>query len=485
MDESELRKNRMTSPGKQLLAIFSVVLFLIIFFPQIASTRVGKRFFLESVQSKTHTDVSADKLTLSWFGPQHFFGLTFHGKEMNGSIGELRVDVPLWSMLSLFELKGLHKIQGDVAIVNGSFDLKSGQFPPIQVEAIQGSVRLHQGTADIAFDGKAKQDSGPGSFSLLGQIRTISGSQQEFFLRGELIDFPALPIARILSARFPVDETLLIKILGNPVNLKGAASNSENKGILDLALHTANIDLDVHGNIENDDLTLRQPLIAAFRLTPELSALVLKEANPLFVTGFEAKSPIRLRIEPSRFHCPFSPFRLQHLQIGHGTLEMGRIKCQNGGALADLIGLLKERSRASLMDVWFTPLFFELANGDLKTGRLDALIDGSIRICTWGTIHLIDDQMDMILGLTAQTLRNSFGVKNLPEEYVLKIPLTGSTRKPNLATGTAAAKIAALLAAQKTPHTWLSGSILGVFTQTEGHVPPPNRPFPWEDATQP
>ncbi|MBF8263366.1 MAG: hypothetical protein HW387_1031 [Parachlamydiales bacterium] len=471
----------MIRPNKQLLAILAAVLLFIVFFPQIASTAGGKRFFLESIQSKTHTTVTADKLTLSWFGPQQFSNLTFHSEELTGSIDELRVSVPLWSMLSLFELKKMHRIHGDASIVNGSFHLTSAQFPSVQLDAMQGSVRLHQGSADIAFDGKSLQDSGPGSFSLQGQIKSLSDAFKEFSLRGELIDFPTLAIGRILSARYSFDENLLIKILGNTINLQGSASKSENNGLIDLTFNAPNLDLTVHGNLENDDLTIRQPVIATFRLTPELSVWILKDINPLFITGIEAKSPLHLRIEPSRFRCPLSSFHLQHLQIGQGTLEMGRIHCQNTGALSSLIGLLKERSSSgSMIDVWFTPLQFSFINGELKTGRMDALINESIRICTWGNINLIDDQMDMILGLTAETLKNSFGIKNLPAEYVLKIPLTGSTRNPSLATGSATAKIAALLAAQKTTHHWLSGSILGIFSQTEGNVPPPNRPFPWE-----
>ena len=160
---------------------------------------------------------------------------------------------------------------------------------------------------------------------------------------------------------------------------------------------------------------------------------------------------------------------------------MGQIHCTNGGSLSALISLFKNKFLFGTkeMTIWFSPLYFRLQNGLLQTSRMDALVADTIHICSWGNIDWIHDRLDMNLGLPADTLKSAFGIDPLPREYVLKIPISGSTQNPKLATGTALAKIAALLAAQKTPHK-LSNGILNIFTQSDADVPPPNHPFPWE-----
>ncbi len=468
---------------KSLLIICLGVFLLLFFFPQIASTAFGKRIFLQAVQSKTHVEVTAKELSLSWLGPQTFSDLVFEGHELKGTLQEMRIGVRLWSLLPLFELKNFNSINGDVKIVNGAFQFDSPQFPPVQLDSIQGVVRLHDGGADFTADGQASQNGKIGTFSLQGQISNIKQNIPEFSIHGEWISFPTLPFARIISAHNLIDENSFIQILGTSIDLQGSASYSNDQGRFDLTLHAPNIDGNIQGSIVNRDLTLRHPLTATIHLTPALSQWILRDMNPLFVTGIEAKSPIQLRIEPSRFRCPLASFQLENLQIGQGSLDIGQLRCSNGGSLASLISLLKNKnlSAAREMDIWFSPLFFSLQDGVLKTSRIDFLIDQSIHICTWGNIDYLHDRLDMYVGLPARTLQQSFSIEKLPAEYVMKIPLTGSMKKPKLATHPAAAKIAALLAGQKTSHDWLSSGILGLFGEIDTSVPPPNRPFPWEE----
>src|SRR5690606_34549150 len=129
------------------------------------------------------------------------------------------------------------------------------------------------------------------------------------------------------------------------------------------------------------------------------------------------------------------------------------------------IGMLKSNPLSSTkeMEVWFTPLFFKLENGILETGRMDALAAGSVHFCSWGNINLVKDRIDMILGLTADTLKRVFGLKQISKSYVLKIPITGSIHDPKLAASAGAAKIAALIAAQRAPKG--AGGLLNIFLQ--------------------
>ena len=56
----------------------------------------------------------------------------------------------------------------------------------------------------------------------------------------------------------------------------------------------------------------------------------------------------------------------------------------------------------------------------------------------------------MTLGIPSDTLKKAFGIKNLPKNYVMTMPIRGLTQKPEIVTGPAVAKIAALIAASQT-----------------------------------
>lgn len=463
---------------KQLIIIGLIVFSFIVFFPQIASTPFGKRFFLEAIQTKTHTTVTAKKLSLSWLGPQRFSELAFHSSQFNGSIHELHVGVPLWSMLPLFQLKNIHRINGNISVDNGFFEFSSEQLPRVEINSFNGSLHLQKSTTDFIATGNALQNSTSGTFSIQGQIQEF----RSYTAQGEFNHFPTLPIARILQSRDLVDENLFVQSLGDSFTLKGSVSYRDHSGNLDLFLQSQNLVGEIHGAINNHQLTLNRPLTATMQLTPQLCQWILRDVNPLLVSGVQAKNPTTLRIEPSNFLCPLDAFRIQNIQIGQATLDLGQIVCQNNGSLAHLNTLFKNslRSSSNEISLWLTPLSFHLQHGKLKADRLDILIAHSIHVCTWGKVDLENDQLDMFLGIPADTLKKSFHLSNIPDEFVLKIPITGTTKKPNFATKAAAAKIAALIASENTPHQWLTEGIMNIFSKGDSDVPPAHHPFPWE-----
>ena len=137
------------------------------------------------------------------------------------------------------------------------------------------------------------------------------------------------------------------------------------------------------------------------------------------------------------------------------------------------------------MEAWFTPVSFQLQNGRLETGRLDALLSRSVHICSWGSVNLLTEKLHMYLGLPADTLQGSFGITGLPSDYVLKIPLRGTLSHPELSTSSAAAQIASMAATQNIPLPKV-GKMFEKITKTvstvknDKDVPPAKRPFPWE-----
>lgn len=240
--------------------------------------------------------------------------------------------------------------------------------------------------------------------------------------------------------------------------------------------------ISLKGMITEHGMQLSEPLIARIRLTPEMSALLLKDANPLFVTGISAENPVTLRIEPTDFFFPF-PYSLEKLKVGKAILDLGKVRSQNGESLRTIIALLKAGSlpNASVMNIWFTPVSFQIDRGILRAGRLDALLADSIHICTWGNIDLLKDRLDMTLGLPADTLKKAFGIKNLPDNYVMKVGVQGTTGSPIIDKTAAAAKIAALIATSQIPKKGILGGLSDLFSKKEeADVPKANRPFPWE-----
>ncbi len=428
---------------KGLIALAAILVLLIGFLPKIASTSLGKPLFVKALSQKSQGDIEIGWLELSWFGPQRFHDLKWTHGAVSGTIEQLDIAAPFWTFSGPFKLK------------NGAILYKGGS-----VEKIEGEIKGN----DLCLTGITLQ----GHIALSGQIY----SKLHFHLQIDVKEFPLAVIGHKLD-----------KLLGPTLDLNGTVSLEKGIGYIDLTINAANLNTRIQGNLTDHSITLQEPLLAAIRLTPEMSALILKDANPLFLTGLSAQNQINLRIEPKNFYFPL-PYSLNTLSVGEATLDLGQVQCQNGDSLRAIISILKaERlSDASQMNAWFTPVTFSIHRGVLQAGRMDTLLADSIHICTWGNINLTQDEIDMYLGLPADTLQQSFGIKNLPANYVVKVKIQGTTKKPEIVKGPAIAKIAALVAAGQIPKKGFFGGLAELIStpKEEKDVPAAKRPFPWE-----
>ena len=428
---------------KWLIALCLIIILLIAFLPQIASTSLGKPLFVKALSQKSQSQVEIGSLKLSWFGPQQFRNLTWTHDAATGTVEELDIAAPFWTFSGPFKLK------------NGAIAYKGGR-----VEKIEGKIEGN----DFSLTGITLQ----GHIALSGQIY----SKLHFHLLIDVKQFPLIVIDKELH-----------QLLGPTLDLNGTISLEYGKGIIDLTVNADNLNTRVQGILTEQSITLDKPLLAAIRLTPEVSALLLKDANPLFLTGVSSESQINLRIEPKDFYFPL-PYSLENLKVGEATLDLGKVKCQNGDSLRTIISILKAEnlSDASQMNAWFTPLTLRIDQGMHTAGRMDALLADSIHVCTWGSINLLRDQIDMFLGLPADTLQKSFGIKNLPANYVLKVKIRGTTKEPEIIKGPAIAKIAALIAAGQIRSKGFFGGLADLIStpKEEKDVPPAKLPFPWQ-----
>jgi len=250
-----------------------------------------------------------------------------------------------------------------------------------------------------------------------------------------------------------------------PFHLKNGSISIQGIGLI---LETLSLQGDILKKpFREHAITLRDPLIAPFRLT-----------------NIEAHHPLTLQIEPAGFSLPL-PYAAEKLEVGRATLNLDKIRCKKGKSVTALFALLKATrlSKDNQMNVWCTPLSFHIHKGIVETERMDALLADSIHICTWGHIDLIKDQIDMVLGLPADTLQQFFGIKHLPKNYVLQIAIRGSIQEPEIVKGPALAKIAALIAAGQLSKKGLLGNLAKPLFSLpeEKEAPPPQHPFPWEN----
>lgn len=244
---------------------------------------------------------------------------------------------------------------------------------------------------------------------------------------------------------------------------------------------------------------LNDPIYAQLKITPEMSRLVLKEVNPLNLSYIYSKDPVTLEIPADGFYFPLYPQNLGKIAIPNATIELGKISCRNEGNINIALGLLKTKQfeKNNELNLWFAPIDLSIQKGFVNIDRTEILLADTFDICIWGKINLVQDYVDMVLGLTAQTLSKAFSIKNLPEKYVLTIPMKGPADNVQINTGKATAKVALLLAwQQKDLAGALGGSPAGAIVgelmkkmatlpDSNAKVPPAKHPFPWEVGTKP
>lgn len=248
------------------------------------------------------------------------------------------------------------------------------------------------------------------------------------------------------------------------------------------------------GKLTNGVLTLSEPIYAQITMTEELSKLLLGGVNPLSITEIKSKNPITLEVQPAGFSLPLTSFAINKVNIPTARIELGQISCKNEGNLNIALSLLKsvQVSQNKTLNLWFTPIDLHINQGVVNVERTEILIAETFDIALWGLIDPVKNNVNMVLGLTSDCLAKAFSITNLPEDYVLQIPMTGTLNNVEINKTKATAKIAALLAWQQAAIAGEAaggpaGAIFGHFLNKLGSLPlndqdtpPAKRPFPWE-----
>ena len=223
---------------------------------------------------------------------------------------------------------------------------------------------------------------------------------------------------------------------GDMINATAAFDLKNSSGPFSVNVNTPRTRLDIEGNLANGAVLLKNTLHAQLRVTPELSRLVLREVNPLNLSHFYAHDPITLEIPAAGVYFPLYPFDLSKITIPKAKIELGKVACKNEGNVNITLGLLKSKQldKNGELSLWFAPIDFSIKQGVADIERTEILLADTYDICSWGKFDLVKDYVDMVLGLTAQTLSKSFGIKNLPDNYVLTLPMRGPSNNVQINT---------------------------------------------------
>lgn len=465
--------------------IFFTILILlfgsfIFFLPSIISTQVGKKLIIKIAQNKTNK-MDAKSLKLSWKGPQKIEGLIFSNSNIELALDILEINIPFIKLFNLsnFNEKAFLASNAKTSFKDLSLNINYPSFPKAAFSNINGFLET-KGDAPLVLNisGKSKTNDLLGDFEI-----ATSFYKKDFEGNLKLKRFPVIAFDEIFSNYIKLG--IFSKILGSEVNLTSSFKIKNLEGPIDLDLNSANLQTKVSFNFFHDHITLNTPLSASIILTEELSSYLMKEINPFLITSIKAKNPLHLKISEEDFYLPL-PLNFNKLNVKNAMLDLGQIKAKNGDNLSIILGIMKYQALLGLkeMNIWCSPLNIQIKDGILSASRMDALLADSIHICTWGTVDLTSEKVNMTLGLTADALKKSFGISNLKDSYVMIIPIHGTTSKVKIDTKIATGKIAALVASDKAKEqNNIIGKMFGLLKHVEDDqkkVPPPKKPFPWE-----
>lgn len=283
------------------------------------------------------------------------------------------------------------------------------------------------------------------------------------------------------AALSPFIEEKFLNLVGENSNLFFHFDTLQYPKTLNCTLDSQHVFLEADGQLEGSDFILKKPL--KMNLIPNQA---FKDLFLLFtgISLINTKAPIVLECSPKGFILPLNPISLKTIQVPFMTLDLGQVEVSNSGTMGLTQDFFK-KNLSNKISLWFTPIDASIKNGQFQLQRFDVLVQKNIPIAFWGKIDFKKEYVDCILGLTAQSLKNTLGIKNLPPQFVLTIPVRGKFDQVKIEKAQGLTKIAALIASVQR-FTGKLGGILDLMNQMmndQGTIPKPKRAFPWENST--
>lgn len=234
-------------------------------------------------------------------------------------------------------------------------------------------------------------------------------------------------------------------------------------------------------------ITLRKNFTAQLAVTEELGNIIAKDLLP-FATNIRASNqPIILKIEQQGFSASLKDFNIATTSIAKATLDLGKVHFLKKSELSQILSLLT-KVKTDELSVWLTPAFFSISNGIVKLERVDLLINDVYPIAAWGTVNIPDNKVHMTIGLSGNAIGKAFGLTNIPNGYMLQLPLRGGLDSASIDKAKATARISALVAQTQ---GGMPGLVIGTVLElangsmkSHSTPPPTTKPLPWQNLLE-
>lgn len=359
----------------------------------------------------------------------------------------------------------LENIKGQIASSDMKKQIRFGLNATGKADSQQGPLLAMSGTLDNGFlnDGSLNKENL--SFSFEGNIQELP-----------------IPLLCLMICEDSSASQKMEAIIGPTLNAKINAKLNKMNGpvLVDLKGKNGNVYLD--GNVSQGIFRLNKDLEAQIQVTPQLGEYVLKEYLPVIGGLVSAEQPIRLKISPKGFALSLNDPSIQTTTIGLATLDMGKVRFSNDSQMSKVLGLLVSVSSDSF-GVWLTPTYISFNNGVVKMERVDMLISDNFPVAAWGTVDLVKEKVNMVIGITGAAMHNAFRVPGIPKSYILQLPLKGPLNNPSIDKTKAAARISSIVAQTNGgPQGMVLGKVLDLASGGLSEGPPPEpttRPLPW------
>lgn len=351
------------------------------------------------------------------------------------------------------------------------------------MENLSINLKKERMNKPFTFDmkGGVSAGSGKGSVDGLGEI-----APDGFTYNGALRNFPSAildTLSRIGGLTFPPSA-----LFGDTINAKLNTKMLQRTGTLGMNISSTNAKADIDALFVNGRMVLQKPIKASIIPSDALAHALLDNQS---LEDVKSRRPIDVYIEDRGFSIPIVPYDARDVQIPNMIINLDRITCKNSGSIQDVGGLFKLKG-SHRISLWFAPMDLHIRNGIIDMERTEVLFNNAYQIALWGKILLPQRFVNMVLGLTAQSLQSALGLRNLPSSYVLQIPIKGPFGNVRVYKEEASSKIGMLIAREAGaglgrsfggPWGNVIGGVLGKITDDQSGVPPPKPPFPWQMET--
>lgn len=452
-----------------ILLISILILFTILFFlPKIFSTRVGTNFLLKRIENKIPAQIEIESFNFSWLGPQKITKMTFKDANLDLKVDSIVSNVSLFSFYkSLHTYKKLNFF-ANTEIKNLDVYFHFPNRPKASIYNVFASIKAGKTKiSSIKINGKTKEASKVGNINAEFDFK-----DNKIYSKITGTTIPTIGVDELLFFNKKKYKNILDQILGPSFDIEINSTLENQKGPINIDFKSTYSKTKLNLFYQKDSITLNENALLTIDL-PGINPTFLKN-----ITYIKSEKPITISILKNGFEIPI-PFKLENIKLKLATIDLSKQIVSNTGIIKTLTTFAKMPSTDTVL-FWFTTLNLNVENKTLFFDRMDFLVNNEIHLCSWGKVDLFDHHLKLNLGLPTDTLESVFNIENLPNDYVIKIPINGTIENPKIDAKSATSKIIALSTLQKAKGF---GSIIGgVLTRLKKEEKAPNakKPFPWE-----